>query len=125
MEKRNLTCIVCPMGCALTVELEEGKVLSVSGNTCPRGEKYAQEECTHPTRVLTSTIRVADGVLPVVPVKTAAPIPKELLFEAMAALRELTVPAPVAIGDVICPDLCGTGIALLATSSVEKKEPDA
>lgn len=120
MEKRNLTCIVCPMGCALEVTLEGGKVLSVTGNTCPRGEQYAREECTHPTRVLTSTVKVTGGVRPVCPVKTSAPIPKELLFQAMEEIRGITAAAPVAIGQEISADLCGAGISLIATAGIEK-----
>ena len=120
MEKRNLTCIVCPMGCALEVTLEGGKVLSVTGNTCPRGEQYAREEYTHPTRVLTTTVRVEGGERPVVPVKTAAPIPKERLFDAMAEARSLSVRAPVRIGEIIKEDLCGTGIPLKAAADIGK-----
>ena len=112
MEKRNLTCIVCPMGCALEVTLEGGKVLSVTGNTCPRGEQY--------TRVLTTTVRVEGGERPVVPVKTAAPIPKERLFDAMEEARSLSVRAPVRIGEIIKEDLCGTGIPLKAAADIGK-----
>ena len=77
---RNLTCIVCPLGCDLTVELADGKVLSVSGNTCPRGKKYAETECIAPMRTVTSTVRCDDGSL--VSVKTDSPIPKEKMFVA-------------------------------------------
>lgn len=120
METRKLTCIVCPMGCPLEVTLEEGKVLSVTGNTCPRGEKYAREECTHPTRVLTSTVKVRDGIRPVCPVKTSAPIPKELLFAAMEEIKGLEIPAPIKIGQQITGNLCGTGIALVASVDIGK-----
>lgn len=122
METRSMTCIVCPMGCALEVSLENGNVLSVSGNTCPRGEKYAREECTHPTRVLTTTVRVTGGQYPVVPVKSAAPIPKELLFDAMEQIRGLEAPAPVRIGQVLAENLCGTGIALIATADIVERK---
>ncbi len=119
---RKLTCIVCPMGCPLTVELEGKKVLSVAGNTCPRGEKYAVSECTAPTRVLTTTVRVAGGTEPLVSVKTTAAIPKELLFEAMEVLNSLTVKAPVALGDILAENLCGTGVSVAAGKSVASQK---
>ena len=121
MEKRDLTCIVCPMGCALEVLLEGGEVRSVTGNTCPRGETYARNECTHPTRVLTTTMRVEGGTKPLVSAKSVGAIPKELLFEAMEQINAAAVTAPVVLGQVLIPDLCGTGIALAATGTVEEK----
>ena len=63
MEKRELTCIGCPMGCPLTVELENGAVTAVYGNTCPRGDAYARKEVTAPTRIVTTTVRVTGGVV--------------------------------------------------------------
>ena len=78
---RELTCIVCPMGCPLVVELDGKKVVSVSGNTCPRGAKYAEAECTNPERTITTTMKCENGA--VVPVKTNTPIPKEKMFDCM------------------------------------------
>lgn len=117
--KRELTCIVCPRGCALTVELEmvDGKanVLSVSGNGCKRGITYAEAECVAPVRTITSTVRTtADHV---VAVKTASPIPKEKMMEAMAVLSRVRVEEPVHIGDTIIEDLLGTGIKVVATAN--------
>ena len=77
MEKREITCINCPMGCLLDVEVEDGKVISVTGNTCPRGTIYAEKEVTSPTRIVTGTIAVFGGVDPVVAAKTEHDIPKE------------------------------------------------
>ena len=116
MEVREMTCIACPMGCALTVSLDEGKVVSVTGNTCPRGVKYAETECTHPTRSLTTTVKVAGGIHPVVPVKSDGAVPKEKLLDCVAVLRDVTVPAPVKIGDVIFENICDTGINIVATN---------
>lgn len=116
--KRNLTCIVCPMGCQLEVELQDGKVTAVTGNTCKRGEAYGISECTAPTRTLTTTVRVSGGSEPLVSVKTAAPIPKELLFDAMKELRKVTVPAPVKLGQVVLENLCGTGVGVVAGKEV-------
>ena len=117
--KRQLTCIVCPMGCPLEVSLsEDGKVLSVAGNTCKRGEAYAIAECTAPTRVLTSTVKVEGGELPVVSVKSAEPIPKGLLFQAVSILNGITVKAPVSIGDVVVSDILDTGVDIVVTKNV-------
>ncbi len=105
--KKELTCIVCPIGCRLAAEWEEGRVTAVSGNRCPRGKRYAEEELTHPTRTLTTTVRLSnrEGVL--LAVKTDRPISKERLMEAMAILNRTTACAPVSIGDIILPDLLG------------------
>lgn len=80
MEERNLTCISCPMGCPLTVVMEAGKVTSVTGNTCKRGDIYARKEVTNPTRIVTSTVRVKGGCADMVSVKTKEDVPKEKIL---------------------------------------------
>ena len=87
MEERKLICINCPLGCSLTVTLNGGEVIRVAGNTCPRGEAYGRKECTHPTRIVTGTVRITGGTLPVVSVKTASDIPKEKMQECAAQLK--------------------------------------
>lgn len=117
MTKREMVCVSCPMGCAITVELDDNnEVISVTGNTCPRGDKYARQECTHPERMLTSTVKVEGGRLPVVPVKSASPIPKEMLFDAMKEVNKVTLKAPVTFGDVAVRDILGTGIDIVVTN---------
>lgn len=106
--KRFLTCIVCPAGCSLEVELDGKKVCSVKGNSCPRGEVYAKAECTHPERTVTSTMRCSDGS--VVSVKTDRPIPKEKMEECMKIINNKIVLLPVLIGDVILKDVFGSNI---------------
>ena len=91
MEKRNLTCIRCPLGCQITVTLENGEVTEVTGNTCPRGEQYAKKEVTNPTRVVTSIVRCAGGVLPVLSVKTKDDIPKGKIFEVLDGIEGPTL----------------------------------
>ncbi|MBQ3075073.1 MAG: DUF1667 domain-containing protein [Clostridia bacterium] len=113
---RNITCIICPRGCGLTVE-ETTDGLKVLGNVCPRGEKYAIEECTHPTRTVTSFIRVENREDTMVSVKTSAPIPKESMFEAMKMIRSAKANAPIAIGDVLLADVFGADI--IATKSID------
>ena len=87
MKRKELICIGCPMGCPIVVEMEDGKVLSVTGNTCPRGESYARKEVTNPTRIVTTTVRVDGGKVPMINVKTEQDIPKDKIFECIAALR--------------------------------------
>lgn len=121
MEKRELTCIGCPLGCALTVEMNGGEVVSVTGNTCKRGDDYARKEVTNPTRIVTSSVKVEDGVLAAVSVKTKEDIPKGKIFDCVKALKDVCVKAPVAIGDVVLADVAGTGVDVIATKNVERK----
>ena len=114
----NLLCIGCPLGCPLTVEMEGSEVKAVSGNTCPRGDAYARKEMTNPTRIVTSTVRVAGGRLAMVSVKTASDIPKGKIFDCVKALKDVEVKAPVKIGDVIVENVAGTGVNIIATKNV-------
>ena len=113
---RNLTCIICPLGCALTVEFDsDGKVNKVSGNTCPRGNQYAIDECTNPVRTITSTVRCKDGG--VVAVKTSRPVPKAKMFEVMEKINSAEAKNSVKIGDVIVANVCDTGADVIATAN--------
>lgn len=118
MKTVNLICIGCPLGCPLTVEMEGSEVKAVSGNTCPRGDAYARKELTNPTRIVTSTVRVAGGRLAMVSVKTASDIPKGKIFDCVKALKDVEVKAPVKIGDVIVENVAGTGVNIIATKNV-------
>lgn len=115
--KKSLVCVSCPLGCNIEVEMENGEVISVTGNTCKRGDAYARTEMTHPVRSLTSTVKVKGGSHPVVPVKSAKPIPKEKMFECMKQINSVTVDAPVKIGDVIIENVLGTGVDIVATNN--------
>ena len=108
---KTLTCIVCPKGCSLCVNVTKGEV---TGNGCSRGVEYGIAEVTNPTRVLTTTVAIDHAVHPRLPVKTAKPIPKGKLLEAMAVIDRVRVSAPVQVGDVIVPNLLDTGIDLVA-----------
>ena len=112
----ELTCIVCPMGCRLTVE-KVGEEIRVSGNTCKRGETYAIQETTCPMRTLTSLVSVKGGDGPLCPVKTANVIPKALIDAALAEVKAACVEAPVKIGDVIIENIAGTGVNLVAAAN--------
>lgn len=97
----RFTCIVCPLGCSIEVEVENGKVREVRGHTCPRGKEWAIEEVTSPKRVVMSVVPVEGGALPTVSVKTAKPVPKEKIPELMKFLAKLKLKAPVEIGQVV------------------------
>lgn len=122
MERKELICIGCPLGCNLTVEMDGGQVVSVNGNTCKRGDDYARKELTDPRRIVTSTVPVAGGNLPVVSVKTASDIPKEKIRECLCALKGVTLIAPVQIGDVIVENVADTGVDVIATKSISAVE---
>ena len=119
MEERKLTCIGCPMGCPLTVVMNGEEVVSVTGNTCKRGDVYARKEVTNPTRIVTSTVRVSGGSIDMVSVKTKEDIPKGKIFECVKALKSVEILAPVHIGDVLVKDVAGTGVDIVATKNVE------
>lgn len=115
MEERELICIGCPMGCPLTVKLEGGEILAITGYTCKRGEVYARKEVTNPTRIVTSTVDVEGGRVARVSVKTKEDIPKGKIFQCVKALKGVTVKAPVHIGDVIISNVADTGVDVVAT----------
>ncbi|WP_027625820.1 DUF1667 domain-containing protein [Clostridium lundense] len=121
MEVRNLTCIGCPMGCPLKVEIENEKVVNVYGNTCAMGVEYAKKECTNPTRIVTSSVFVEDGEIDVLPVKTEKDIPKSKISDCIKCLQGVVVKAPINIGDVIFKNVSNTGINVIATRSISKK----
>lgn len=121
METRELTCIGCPLGCSLTIKMENGEVVELTGNTCPRGDAYGRKEVTNPTRIVTSTVRVSGGVSAMVSCKTESDIPKGKIFHITEALKVVDVPAPVHIGDVVLADVCGTGVNVIATKDIAAK----
>ena len=112
---RNLTCIVCPLGCNMIVSTD-GDTITVTGNTCPRGAEYAKTEMTNPMRSVTSTICCDDGT--VVSVKTDRPIPKENIMECMKIINKCNPCLPISVGDVIIKDVFGANI--VATSNAKR-----
>ena len=108
---RELICITCPKGCYL-------KDYKVTGNGCPRGAIYGKKECTHPTRVVTSTVKIVGAEIERLSVKTNGDIPKEKIFDVMKELNHVVVKAPVQREDVIVSDICGTGVDLVATKDL-------
>ncbi len=120
IKTKKITCISCPIGCSLELLSEKNELTKISGNKCQRGLIYAKNEFYNPKRMLTSTIKLAEGTIVQLPVRTKEPIPKGKIKEAMRVLKTLTVKAPVPIGTVLVPDLVETGVALIATRSVQK-----
>ncbi len=114
--KKSLICVSCPLGCPIEVEIENGQVVAVTGNTCKRGDAYARAEITNPVRSLTTSVKVENGVHPVVPVKSSGPVPKDKMFDCMKAINEATIKAPVKIGDVVIENILGLGVDIIATN---------
>jgi len=123
MIEKRFTCLSCPIGCALTVRVEDGKAVDISGNQCPRGETYGRQEALEPMRVLPSSVRVAHGARPLLSVKTDRPIPRRLIPEAMRLIREVSVEAPITIGETVLVDILSTGANLVATREIRRAEP--
>ena len=115
--EQTITCINCPVGCRMTVTLENGQVTSVTGNTCKRGEKYAHQECVAPERMVTAVISVSGAAMPL-SVKTRTPIPTKLIHACMKELADVQLTAPVNAGDVVLANVCNTGVDVIATKSI-------
>lgn len=118
----EMVCIQCPLGCHLKVEI--GDEIKVSGNTCPRGKEYAINEVTRPVRTLTSTVRINNGLFNQLPVITNLPIPKEMMKQVMKELKDVVVNAPIKKGDIIIEDVCGLGVNIIASRSMDRKLND-
>lgn len=120
--RKEITCIACPMGCKLSIQEvseAEGGYL-IEGYTCPKGKEYALQEMTDPRRMVTSTVRVEDGFLALVPVKTNRALPKELIFPAMEQINQVKLKAPVTIGQVVIANVCESGVDIVATRDMKK-----
>ncbi len=122
MNTVNLTCIGCPLGCQIEVLMDDDKTIRlVTGNNCSNGDKYARKEVTSPTRIVTSSVRVygSKNGERMVPLKTASDVPKGKMMDVIRALRGVSVPCPVRIGDVLMADVAGTGVDVIATKDVD------
>lgn len=121
-ETKELVCIVCPTGCRMTAEIEDGKILSITGNSCARGKEYASEEAINPKRSVTTTMKVEGRSARLVSVKTDGRVPKRMIRDVMKACNAVTVGAPVCIGDILIIDVCGTGVNIVATKNISAGE---
>jgi CxxC motif-containing protein len=111
---KEMICIMCPRGCHLKVS----KDLVVEGNFCPRGKAYGVEEMTHPTRILTTTMKTNSCQYPRISIKSKEGIPKELIFKAMDEINHLTLEDHVKIGDVVIHNICQSGVDMIATKNI-------
>ena len=120
MERREMICILCPLGCKMQVteKPDQPGELTVRGLQCKKGKVYAYEEYTNPTRTLTSTVVIHNAPLPRLPVKTNKPLPKELIFPAMKEISLVELSGPVQIGAVVIKNLLGTGIDVITSRSL-------
>lgn len=116
---KKMTCIECPQGCLLEVDIEGGHVIKLSGHKCAKGEIYAKQEIENPERILTSTVLTHGLPVKMLSVRTSRPIPKAKLFEAMKEIKKIRLSKPVKVGDIIVKDLLGLGADLIATRSAE------
>lgn len=117
--KKEIICTVCPMGCHINVEGEGDNITSIEGYSCKRGEQYGRTEFAHPVRILTSTVKTTSDTEPLVPVRSAKPVPKEKLFDCMHIIQQVVVDHPVKTYDIIVPDICDTGIDIVATGNYQ------
>lgn len=120
MEQHKLTCIICPKGCSLHVEIKSEGAISISGHTCKRGESYGKKEITNPTRILTTTVCIESEIEQMLPVKTDIDIPKDKILLCAKALKKVMVQAPIQVGDIIVENILETGANVVATKEIMK-----
>lgn len=120
MSAKEFICITCPRGCMLNVSEENGEVI-VSGNFCKRGEVYGKQEMINPKRNISSTVKVNNGFLNFLPVKTSDTISKDLIFDVMNEINKVSVDAPISIGQVIIKNVLNTGVDIVATRNINLK----
>lgn len=118
----EITCIICPIGCEMTIHHKEGIITKIEDHQCKKGIGYAKEELFDPKRTLTTSMIVKDGDLPLVSVKSDRPIPKDKIFDVMDTISEIDVQAPVKIGDVLVDNITGLNANIIATKNVKKLE---
>ena len=106
--KKQFTCIVCPNGCEIEAEVENGQVISVTGHTCPRGEQYVRQELTAPRREL-----------PVTSVRLTKAVPKDMIFPVMDEIRKVVLTAPVKAGTIVLHNVCGLDSDVMVTKNVD------
>lgn len=116
------TCIMCPRGCEIKCEYEDGRIGCIEGFRCKKGKEYVSQEIVNPLRNVTASIRVLGGELPLASVRLTKPVPKKKIFEVMDVIKGITVQAPVEIGQIVLPDVCGLGSSVMVTKNVGKEE---
>jgi len=122
MENRKFICLGCPVGCTLEVQVENGEVIKVEGNKCKIGIEFAEQEVKDPRRKVTTTIRVKDGVLPLLPVYTDNTFPKGLIFALIKELQKIDINAPIQMDDIVLENTLNTGVNIRASRSIRRKD---
>lgn len=117
---REYTCIICPNGCEIQADVENGKILSITGNICPKGESYVEQELTDPRRNIATSVLVKNGELPLASVRLTAPIPKGEIGKAMEEIRKISLEAPVKAGTVVISKILGYESDVIVTKTVER-----
>jgi len=120
-EKKHFTCVVCPIGCEIYLELDQSDVVSMEGDRCAKGREFVLQELEEPMRTLTTTIRTRGAKWAMLPVRTDRPIPKRLLFRVIEELADVELQAPVKMSDVIVRDIAGTGADIIATRNMRRE----
>jgi CxxC motif-containing protein len=117
--ERDLICVTCPVGCAIHVTLQDGQLKQINGQACKRGVAFTKEEILAPRRILTTTVRVQNGILPLVPVRSRAPLPKEMLLKVVAILRQVVLQAPIHEHQVVLANVFDSGVDIIASRALE------
>ncbi len=118
-EKKLITCIICPRGCQIQAWEEEGE-LKLIGYNCKRGKTYSTNEYYHPSRILTSTITIKGARLPLIPIRSSKPVPKDRLMDVMDELAQIQVKAPVKMGDTLVKNILNLNLDIVATRSLDE-----
>lgn len=119
---KKYTCIVCPNGCEISVDLEMDEIIDIRGAACKRGKEYAEQELKNPMRTIASSVAVKQGILPLASVRVNKPIPKDKIFEVMNEIKKIQILAPVSVGDVVIADVLGLGSDVIITKNIEKNK---
>ena len=119
--KKQFTCIICPNGCDIEAETENDKVISVTGQSCPRGEQYVRQELTAPRRTIAGSVLVRGGELPLASVRLTSAIPKNMIFPVMKEIHRVVLTAPVKAGTVVLHNVCSLDSDVIVTKNVNTK----
>lgn len=121
MKINRFICIKCPLSCEIEVTAKNDEIVGIKGYKCKQGKEYAINEFTNPVRIVTTTVCVADGLLPVVPVRSEHPVPRDLIKECVKQLRTVQIEAPIECGDIICQNILDTGVDIIASRNLSRK----
>jgi CxxC motif-containing protein len=120
--KRKMTCITCPIGCLLEVEynLTKKEIISLKGNQCKKGHKFAQDEIFDPKRILTTTVKINSKFFKRLPIRSNVPAPKDMIEKMVKEIRKLKIILPVKMGDILAENFMDTGVNIISSTTIEK-----